>query len=232
MSSAFAIQMEKVGKSYEGRHVLRGLDFSVERGKTVFIFGENGSGKTSLLKIVCALTKPTSGKASICGFDTACAASRVREKVGFVSHEDCLYEDLSVFDNLCFFCRLQGVEKPADRAGELIESFEIPSSRIPAGLLSAGMKKRASIARAVSHNPEVLVMDEPFSSLDGRGRAILSEFVENLKTAGKTALISTHLITEGIELSDLAALLKNGHISFCEKASGALGERIVAEMSV
>ncbi len=212
--------MEGVSKSYGERSVLDGLSLRVEKGKTVSLFGENGSGKTSLLKIASALTKPTRGSVAVAGFDAVSSPEKVRGKIGFVSHEDCLYESLSAFGNLRFFCELQRVENPADRARELIEKFEIKSASAPSGDLSAGMKKRISIARAVSHNPEVVFLDEPFSGLDRKGAAILRGLLERLKQSGATVLMTTHLIEEGVSLSDFTAFLADGKIAFYESSSG------------
>lgn len=212
MPSTHAIVMEKIRKDYAGRRVLDGLDLRIEKGKTVFLKGENGSGKTSLLKIAAALSKPAAGKARVAGFDTVSSAPQVRSRVGFVSHEDCLYESLSAFENLRFFCELQRVENPDERVGELIEIFEIPSARAACGALSAGMKKRISIARAVSHEPGVLLLDEPFSGLDGRGNEILSQTLERLKNAGATALVSTHGNNEDAGLSDFTAVIRGGRV--------------------
>lgn len=219
--------MEGIAKDYGGRRVLDGLRLNAEKGSAVSLFGENGSGKTSLLKIAAALTKPTSGAVAVAGFDAVAHPEKVRERVGLVSHEHCLYEGLSAFENISFFCRLQRVDNPAGRAGELVEKFEIPSA--PAETLSAGMRKRASIARAVSHNPEVLLLDEPFSGLDRRGAAILSDLVERLKRNGTTVLVTTHLIERGIALSDFAAFLAGGRISLYESAKGLSPSAIEAE---
>ncbi|WP_462136936.1 ABC transporter ATP-binding protein [Candidatus Mycalebacterium sp.] len=211
MSQAHAIVMEKIRKDYAGRRILDGLDLRIEKGEIVFLKGENGSGKTSLLKIAAALSRPAAGKAQVAGFDTVSSPEQVRRRVGFVSHEDCLYESLSAFENLRFFCELQRIENAGARAGELIEIFEIPSaSRQGCGLLSAGMKKRISIARAVSHNPEVLLLDEPFSGLDRRGSEILSQTLERLKNSGAAALVSTHGNFEGADISDWTAVISDG----------------------
>lgn len=229
MAPKYAIEMEDVAKNYGGRPVLDGVRLCVEKGKTVSLFGENGSGKTSLLKIAAALAKPDRGKVAVAGFETASRPEKVREKVGFVSHEDCLYESLSPFDNLRFFCKLQRVGDSADRARELIKNFEIVPAFAPSGELSAGMKKRISIARAVSHNPEVVLLDEPFSGLDRRGTAILSELLEHLKQKGKTVLMATHLIEDGVLLSDFAAFLKGGQIAFYKSTSEMAPEAVEAE---
>ncbi len=221
MSEKYALEMEGVGKDYGGRRILDGLTFRVEKGETVSLFGENGSGKTSLLKIASCLAKPNRGKVSVAGFDAVSSPEQIRKRVGFVSHEDCLYESLSAFENLRFFCQLQRVGNPADRARELIESFEIMSPNAPSGNLSAGMKKRISIARSVSHNPEVVFLDEPFSGLDRRGDTVVSELLGRLKLSGTTVVMTTHLIEKGIALSDSAALLQGGRIALHEKADSA-----------
>ncbi len=211
MSQAHSIVMEKIRKDYAGRRVLDGLDLRVGKGETVFIKGENGSGKTSVLKIAAALSRPAAGRAQVAGFDTVSSPEQVRRRVGFVSHEDCLYEGLSAFENLRFFCELQSIGNAAFRAEELIEIFEIPFSRRQGcGSLSAGMKKRISIARAVSHNPEVLLLDEPFSGLDRRGSEILSQEFERLKNSGAAALVSTHGNFEGSDIADWTVVITSG----------------------
>ncbi len=228
--SRYAIEMEKVAKSHGGRRVLRDLNLQVEKGKTVSLFGENGSGKTSLLKIASALAKPSSGRVAVAGFDPVLLPEKVRGKIGFVSHEDCLYEGLSAFDNLRFFCELQSVADPRGRARELIENFEIPSAFSPSGFLSAGMKKRVSIARAVLHNPEVLLLDEPFSGLDRKGTTILSELLERLSRLGTTTLLSTHLVAEGVALSDFTVFLADGRIHSYKSANGASPDPIESRL--
>ncbi len=220
MPPPYAILMEKVGKNYASRPVLSGVDMKVERGKAVSLFGENGSGKTSLLKIASSLSPPSSGSVTVAGFDTSTSAKEARGKIGLVSHEDCLYDRLSAEGNLSFFCRLHGVSDPEGRARELVDRFEIARSSAPCGSLSAGMKKRVSIARAVSHNPEVIVMDEPFSGLDRKGGAILSDLIIRLRDGGAAVLFSTHLTARAAELADFAALLLGGRIAFYENSRG------------
>lgn len=213
MSNRHAIIMENVSKSHAGRPVLNGLNLKVEKGKTVFLFGDNGSGKTSLLKIAAALTKPTGGRAETAGADTVRSAGDARRRTGFASHEDCLYEDLSARANIRFFCALQKVADPERRAGELVEMLEISRPDVPCRELSAGMKKRASIARAVAHDPEVALLDEPFSGLDRAGGSIVSGLLRRLNAGGGTVLLSTHRADRAPGLADAVALLEGGVIA-------------------
>lgn len=220
MSNGLAIFMENVRKSYAGRTVLNGVNFTVEKGKTVFLFGDNGSGKTTLLKIAAALVKPTGGRAETAGASTVGFAEDARRKIGFASHEDCLYEDLSARANIRFFCSLQRVANPSRRTGELIDMFEINRPDTPCRELSAGTKKRVSIARAVAHRPEVVLLDEPFSGLDRAGSAVVSGLVSRLTAGGATVLLSTHRTDRAPGLADAAALLEDGKIAKYGEFSG------------
>lgn len=178
---AIAIEVDALEKRYGARSVLRNLSFDLARGETLVVTGPNGSGKTTLLRLLVGLAAPTRGTISVASH---------RSRVGFVGHEPLLYPELSAFENLELYGRLYRVRERRERIGMLLERYglwDVRGERVAS--YSRGMTQRLAIARALLHDPELLVLDEPHSALDADGAALLDD---ELAAGGRTLVVATH----------------------------------------
>lgn len=177
------IRAERVGKRYGDRQVLRALSFAVERRSTLVVTGPNGSGKTTLMRLLVGLAAPTTGVLEV---------SAGRGAVGYVGHEALLYRELTALENLELFGRLYRVPERRERAGMLLERFglwAVRSDRVHT--YSRGMTQRLALCRALLHEPELLVLDEPHTALDEDGTALLDAELATL-AGSRTLVVSTH----------------------------------------
>ena len=200
---------------------LDGVSFTLAPGQTLAIFGPNGAGKTTLLKVLAGLIRPQQGRASIAGG---------RRAVGWIGHQSHLYGHLSVLENLVFWAALYGVpsaERGA-RATALVERLGL-SDRAgqPVWSLSRGLTQRAAIAKALVHDPRVLLLDEPFTGLDLAAAAELRNLLGELRGAGRVLVLATHNVDEGVELATDVAFQRQGR--FVQLA--ARGERGADEIA-
>ena len=165
---------------------LDAVDLGVDAGEHLAVLGENSAGKTTLLRIVATAARPTSGTLQIFGLDALVERRRLRARIGFVAHSPGLYPALSAAENLAFFCTLQGVDRA--RVAEVLDLVGLAEvARRPAGKLSRGAQQRLAIGRAILHDPQLLVLDEPDASLDSDGAELLVKVMR-----GRTAIIATH----------------------------------------
>ena len=214
-TNGFDIHIEGLSKSFGSLDALKGIDLSVGEGEFLTIFGPNGAGKTTLLRILSSLTKPTKGKVLIAGRDIRKEPQEIRKSVGFISHQPFLYESLSAFENIRFFASMYGISNAGRKAAEVIRKVGLQSrTHDLVRTFSSGMKQRLAVARAIVHDPKILLLDEPYSGLDQHGTRIFNEMLKLLKTQKRTILMTTHNISEGFELSDRVAILSNGMFVF------------------
>lgn len=186
------------------------VDLSILPGDFVAIFGPNGAGKSTLLQLVAQLSKPSEGS-----IEFPEAADSGREEVGYVSHMSLLYNDLTGFENLVFFARLYGIEKPVERANELLEKMNLKQARNQfAGSYSSGMKQRLKIARAMLHEPRLLLLDEPYAGLDQHGSRLLTGLLKQLREEQRTVLLITHNLGEGLDLSSRIVIMNRGQVVY------------------
>lgn len=223
------IEAENLSKAYGSMPVLRDLNFRVRRGEFVALLGANGSGKSTLLRLLSGLSKPTTGAIRIGGWDMPSEAMAVRAQIGLVAHQPLLYENLTARENLDFFGKLYGIgrEERERRIAELLRSVGL---RKRADSLirtfSRGMKQRLSIARASLHQPDVLLLDEPYSGLDQAAIERLDEMLFDGMDAGRTVVMSTHQLERMPPCVDRALVLSRGRISFDD----AIGNRDMGEI--
>jgi heme exporter protein A len=206
----------------EGRNLVRefgsvralcGLDLEVRRGESLAIFGPNGAGKTTLIRILAALLAPTRGELRL--FGNSRATPEVRRRIGLVSHGSSLYGDLTAIENLRFYAELYGLDRREDRIREVLSEVGLLEwAERPVRGYSRGMEQRLALARAFLHDPELLLLDEPYSGLDPRAVARLQEILLRLHRAGKTLVLTTHDIARGLEICDRAAILSSGRIAW------------------
>jgi heme exporter protein A len=209
-----SIETKDLSKQFGALHALDGLDLRVGRGESIALFGPNGAGKTTLIRILTLSLRPSGGSFHIEGLDPRREDLRIRERIGLISHQSFLYDDLTAVQNLEFFARLYGVDDPTGRATELLSSFGLAHRGAdPLRTYSRGMQQRVSLARALVHDPKLIFLDEPFSGLDPHAARMLRGTLERLRGDGRTILLVTHNLSEGLELSDRWIILREGRIA-------------------
>jgi heme exporter protein A len=199
---------------------LDSIDLQVHPGESVVLFGPNGAGKTTLVRILCLSLRPTSGRVSIAGLDPRREDLEIRQRIGLISHQSFLYDDLTARQNLEFFSRLHGVPDPVGRSEELLRRFELDRRADDAiGTFSRGMQQRVSLARSLVHDPSIVFLDEPFTGLDPYAAEMLRRTLEVLRDQRRTLVLVTHDLRQGLELSDRWLLLSRGRIVHSGRSS-------------
>ncbi|MFO8102056.1 MAG: ABC transporter ATP-binding protein [Dehalococcoidia bacterium] len=213
--SSWAIEARGLGKSFGFRHALRDVNLRVRKGARLAVFGPNGAGKTTLIKIFSTISKPSRGTVIIDGMDAGQTPEKIRARLGVVSHSTFLYNNLTVSENLRFYGKMFGVPDLENRIKGVVEQVQLsPRLHDRVGTLSHGMQRRVSIARAVLHDPSVLLLDEPESGLDPRATEMMSEILEAINSEERTVLITTHNLERGLELCDEVVILHEGRITY------------------
>ena len=208
------IEIKKLTKQADNKLILRGVDLSIMPGETVAILGPNGAGKSTLLKVLATLIKPTSGLVKINGLDLKKDHIEVKKMFGYLPHSSLLYDHYTPLENLVFFGDLYGVKDVENRARELVKevglSFFINE---PVKNFSRGMIQRIAIARAIIHEPKIMLLDEPHTGLDQGAITILNNVVLSMKAKGCTTLMVTHDFKQAAEICDRIIIVKNGKIA-------------------
>ena len=217
--------MSGLRKGYGDRPVLSDLDLTVPWGELLVLFGANGVGKTTLLRVLSTQARPDAGTVTVAGFDTRKQGRSVRRRIGVVGHQGFLYDDLTARENLAFYGRLFGlsqVDRRVDRALDRVGMGRWSGQRVRT--LSHGMAKRVAIARAVLHDPDLLLLDEPEGGLDPESVEMLREVLEGFTRDGKTVVMTTHNVERGRAWAHRTAYLRGGKVWVGEPvASGASG---------
>ncbi len=215
--SGVAITVEGLEKSYREWPVLWSLDLTVPWGESLALFGANGAGKTTLLRILSTSVRPDAGLVRIAGRDLRRHTAEARRRIGVVGHRSFLYEDLTPWENLNYYARLYGIKDREARVSEALERVGLNSrAHHRVRTLSNGMQKRAAIARAILHQPDVLLLDEPEAGLDRNSRGMLGELLADWTTEGRSAVLTTHDIDLGLAWGHRAAVLAGGRLAFPE----------------
>jgi len=211
------IRVKGLFKGFGRISVLRDLDLNLHGGEVLTILGPNGSGKTTLIKLLATLTKPDKGSVQILGMDASDSGTTIRRHVGVVTHEPLLYLELTGYENLKFTGRMFSLDRIDERIESVVDRLEIgPQLRQRIGTLSHGMRKRFSIARALLHDPLILLMDEPESGLDQRALSLLDTVVSDQKASGRTVVMTTHNLDRSVVQGHRIAVLVNGQIAYQE----------------
>jgi sodium transport system ATP-binding protein len=200
-----------------------GVSFDARPGQIYGLLGPNGAGKTTVLRILSTVLRPTSGTATVNGYDVLTQASQVRHQIGFMSANTAAYDRMTAWEMVEFFGRLYGIaEEPLrERMEDLFTRLKMNDIRDLLGSkMSTGMKQKVSIARAIVHDPPVLIFDEATSGLDVLVARALLQTVAELRDHGKCVVFSTHIMREAEKLCDQIAIMHRGHIL----AAGSLGE--------
>ena len=215
------IQVRKLVKRFGLKTVLRGLDFQVAEGEFVALLGPNGAGKTTFLRILSSLSRPTLGELQIAGFHLPHHAAAVRRRLGVVSHQPLLYGDLTAEENLQFFSRMYSVENAGRRILEVLEMVGLaPRRRDLVRTFSRGMQQRLAIGRAVLHDPDVMLFDEPHTGLDQDACVMLDNVLREVAARGRTVVMTSHDLVRAADLASRFDVLSRGLIV----ASASRGE--------
>jgi heme exporter protein A len=220
------VECEGLARAYGERVVLRDLTLSVPRGATLAVFGPNGAGKTTLLRILATLLRPHAGRASVLGHELPREGWAVRGRIGLLAHEPLLYRDLTARENLRYHARLHGVA-PA-RIDVLLEAVGMRLRADEAvRLLSRGMTQRVAICRAVLHEPELLLLDEPLANLDPGAAALVEPLIG--RSAGATRVVISHDVEAGLAEADLVLGLRGATVALLAPGA-AVGAADVREL--
>ncbi len=213
MNDPTLIRASGVWKFYGDFAALREIDLEIGRGRTLALLGRNGAGKTTLLRLLAALGTPSRGAITIGG--AALREEAQRRRIGIIGHAVWIYDELSAEENLEFFARLYGISDAAARISRWLEVAGLARvRRSPVREFSRGMRQRLAIARAFLHDPEILLLDEPFTALDDRAVDLLSGLIREAQRQGRTVLISTHQLREALALATEVAVLDRGRLTF------------------
>jgi ABC-2 type transport system ATP-binding protein len=209
------VRTEGLVKRYDNTLAVAGIDLSVDQGEIFGLVGPNGAGKTTTLRMLATLLLPSAGTAEIAGMSVTRNPDQVRRVLGFMPDSFGVYDDMKVWEYLDFFARCYGIG-PADRRrmiSDLLELVDLGRKRDDyVQTLSRGMQQRLCLAHALVHDPLVLLLDEPASGLDPRARVELRELLRELRSLGKTILISSHILPELEELCTSVAIVDRGQV--------------------
>ena len=217
-SSAYAVEAQGLIKQFGSRRGLDGVDLAVPAGAFLSIFGPNGAGKTTLLRMLALLSRPTRGSLSILGVDALDDPDALRSRIGLISHKSMLYGDLTARENLEFFSSLYGEPNRA-RIDELLRLVELDHRRNDCvRTYSRGMQQRLSIARALVNDPDLVLLDEPYSGLDPHAAELFDELIGRVRD-GRTFIMVSHDLRKGYDMCTHALILARGKVVVCaEKA--------------
>jgi heme exporter protein A len=213
-SVSFTLEINDVSKRYGARWAISRLQFSLAENQSLLLTGHNGSGKSTLLKMIATAAFPTAGEIKVFQQDVKLNRNVLRTKVALLSHANFLYEDLSASENLSILGKFLGVSDLNLKIENTLTKVKlIERQHSPVRQFSAGMRKRLAIARLLLKQPKMALLDEPFGELDPQGIVEMEGFISELKSAGCTIVLATHLIPQGLRLTDKRLHLENGRMA-------------------
>jgi len=208
------IEVKKLVKRFGLKTILRGLDFSVESGEFVALLGPNGAGKTTFLRVLATLSRPSMGQVKVAGHQLPDEAAHVRAKLGVVSHMPLLYPDLTAEENLRFYGRMYGIGNMEARITEVLGMVGLENRRKDlVRTFSRGMQQRLAIGRAVIHDPEVMLFDEPYTGLDQDASEMLDDVLRSVAAEGRTVVMTSHDLVRAEDLATRFDILSRGVIT-------------------
>jgi heme exporter protein A len=221
--SAPALELHGLVRRYGEREALSGVDLSLQEGRTLVVFGPNGAGKTTLLRVLATLLRPHEGAVRVLGSAIPDEGWAVRGRIGLLAHEPLLYRELSAEQNLRFHARLHGV--PASRVAEVLAAVEISArSDEPLRTLSRGMVQRVAVARTVLHDPDLLLLDEPYANLDPAAVELVAPLIGS--SSGRTRVLCSHDPGGGLAEADLVLGLRAGRVALLAEAQTVSSEQV------
>jgi heme exporter protein A len=210
-----AIEVRKVTKAFGHQVALRGVDLQVAEGEFLTLFGPNGAGKTTLIRVIASLARPSSGTVRLCGEDLGRAAVALRRHLGLISHNPLLYGDLTAEENLRFFARMYDLPEAGARIQAVLDQVGLLArQRDPVRGFSRGMVQRLTIARAILHDPAIMLLDEPYTGLDLQAADMLRAVLQDLAASNRTVILTTHNLEQGLEMCHRAAILHRGRMAW------------------
>jgi heme exporter protein A len=215
------IELTALTKTFARVPVLRGISFKVEAGEFVALVGPNGAGKTTLLRIVASLAQPTFGRVTVNGYELPSQADDVRRMLGVVSHHPLLYGDLTADENLRFYAEMYSVPNQSARISEVLEQVGLIKRRKDlVRTFSRGMAQRLAIGRAILHDPQIMLLDEPHTGLDQDASAMLDSVLKTVAIQGRTVLMISHDLPHALALASKVAVLSRGKIVYQAATAG------------
>jgi ABC-type multidrug transport system ATPase subunit len=197
-----------IKKSFGRLNVLNGVNISINQGDIYILFGSNGVGKTTFIKILSTILLPDSGELFLFGARVERRSKEIKARIG-------LYKELTAFENLNFYANLFSIEDKNERIDELLKEVGLfHRSHDKVGSFSRGMKQRLSLARAILHSPDIIFMDEPYTGLDIKAQEILNKIIISLNQKGKIFFLITHDVGRGFEIANRSGILSNGQIVY------------------
>ncbi|HEX4116399.1 MAG TPA: heme ABC exporter ATP-binding protein CcmA [Solirubrobacteraceae bacterium] len=221
-----AVELDRLTRDYGERAALDDVTLTLDAGQTLVVFGPNGAGKTTLLRVLATLLRPHSGKVTVLGAEFPDDAWRVRGRIGLLGHDPLLYRELTARENLRYHARLHNVAD--ERVEEQLAAVSMTSrADEPVRTLSRGMVQRVAVARATLHDPELLLLDEPYANLDPAAIELVEPLIG--AASGCTRVVSSHDPNRGLAESDLVLGLRAGRVSLLANATG-VSSNAVAEL--
>ena len=219
------LELRNVSKYFGDLAALAGADLSVAPGDAILLYGPNGAGKTTLLRLLATMARPSEGEVLFHGKDVHRHATTAKAAIGFVSHMTFLYGDLTVRENLKFFATLFALPRAEKKIAAALELFRLEDrAHTPVRKLSRGLQQRAALARALLHEPQFLLLDEPFTGLDAASVDTLESLMRQLPAEGKAVVFSTHDFERGAALARRLVSLEAGRIRYDGPVEGRIQE--------
>ena len=207
------ITVNKLVKRFGLKTILRGVDFEVQPGEFVALLGPNGAGKTTFLRILASLSRPSLGEVNVAGYKLPGETAQVRARLGVVSHLPLLYGDLTAEENLRFYARMYGITNSELRITEVLEMVGLEHRRRDlVRTYSRGMQQRLAIGRAVLHDPEIMLFDEPYTGLDQDASSMLDDVLKTVAAQGRTVVMTSHDLARAEDLATRFDILSRGVI--------------------
>jgi len=209
------LELRNVSKYFGDLAALRGVNLRIEPGESIFIYGPNGAGKTTLLRILSTLARPTEGQALFGSEEIHSVSTAAKSRIGFVSHATFLYGELTARENLKLASTLFGLADGKKRIEAVLDLFSLQDrADEPVRRLSRGLQQRATLARALLHNPDFLLLDEPFTGLDAASAGKLESLLRRLPEEGKAVVFSTHGFDQGASLARRLVAMEVGRVRY------------------
>jgi len=212
---SYAVEAENLTKYFGNLIAVDSVSFKVKKGEIFGLVGPNGAGKSTLIRMICTVLRPSAGKALVEGYDIIRQPQEVRKLIGVVQEKLILYAPLTPVENLEFFGKLYGLDSKVlkERIAELLEEVKLSAVKDkPVGTFSTGMRQRLNIARALLHDPKLVILDEPTNGLDPQSVRWVRDYIVNLRNRGLTVILTSHDMYEIDELADTVAIMDKGKI--------------------
>lgn len=223
------IETKKLVKRFGLKTILRGVDFNVQPGEFVALLGPNGAGKTTFLRILASLSRPSLGEVIVAGHKLPGQADKVRARLGVVSHLPLLYPELTAEENLRFYARMYGIDQAEVRITDVLQMVGLENRRRDlVATFSRGMQQRLAIGRALIHDPQVMLFDEPYTGLDQDASEMLDGVLRSVAAQGRTVVMTSHDLARAEDLATRFDVLSRGVIVASAKQQDIVNTNLLA----